>query len=89
MATINILNSAEPDENGEMPVNPKVRADEALRKILNGELDFVEAVSLYSDDQITKSNGGEIPSFMASDSSGFFWPAWNLQPNLMDRNVSL
>ncbi len=82
LATINILNSAEPDEDGEMPVNPKVRADEALKKILSGELDFVEAVSLYSDDQITKSNGGEMPSFMASDSSGFFWASLDIATEL-------
>jgi parvulin-like peptidyl-prolyl isomerase len=55
------------------PEELEAKANEALSKVLSGELTFAEAVAKYSDDQMTASNGGEIPSMMATDQSGFFW----------------
>ncbi len=60
------------DESGE---ELEAKANEALSKVLSSELTFAEAVTKYSDDQMTASNGGEIPSMMATDQSGLhvFW----------------
>ncbi len=60
-------------DNKEKKASPKVRANEALEKITSGEITFAEAASQYSDDMISKDNGGEMPSFMATDQSGYFW----------------
>ncbi|MEZ4812338.1 MAG: peptidylprolyl isomerase, partial [Caldisericia bacterium] len=43
------------------------------KQIRSGKLTFADAASRYSIDQFTKDNGGEIPSIMASDASGYFW----------------
>jgi len=78
IASIQILQQSQiPGEEGAgAPLSPaelEAKANEALSKILSGEITFAEAVSQYSDDQMTASNGGEIPSFMATDQSGYFW----------------
>ncbi len=51
----------------------KAEADDIIKQIKSGKLSFADAASRYSIDQFTKDNGGEIPSMMASDASGYFW----------------
>lgn len=51
----------------------KGQAQDVITKLNSGDIDFATAASRYSADQLTKDNGGELPSMMASDPSGYFW----------------
>lgn len=68
----------EAPEKTEKKASPKVRVNEAMTKINSGEMTFAEATGEYSDDMMSKDNGGEIPSFMATDQSGYFWAQLDL-----------
>jgi parvulin-like peptidyl-prolyl isomerase len=51
----------------------KEQAEGVVSQLKSNEIDFATAASRYSSDQLSKDSGGEIPSMMASDASGYFW----------------
>ena len=51
----------------------EAKANSILSDLQKGKITFDNAVTQFSDDQITKNSKGELPSYMASDQTGFFW----------------
>ena len=51
----------------------KTQASDIVSQIKSGSIDFATAATRFSVDQLTKTNGGELPPMMASDVSGYFW----------------
>lgn len=49
------------------------KANSVLTELKAGKIEFEGAVANVSEDQISKGNKGELPSYMATDSTGFFW----------------
>ncbi|HOO97103.1 MAG TPA: peptidylprolyl isomerase [Caldisericia bacterium] len=76
IATINFVVPADEDGNpapSEAWNEAEEKAKGVLSDIKSGKITFTDAVSQYSEEQLTKSTGGELPSMMATDASGFFW----------------
>lgn len=58
--TSHIFVSVPPGAKAEERAAAKKRADEIYKSVANSKRDFAELVKLYSDDSVTKANGGDL-----------------------------
>ncbi len=72
------FNIANPADATKPPNPDEVKAKTAesqrvIKEIQSGKITFEQAVAKYSEDQLSKDNGGELPSQLATDKDGHFW----------------
>lgn len=69
---ITINSSGQPLSDAEKKAK-EAKANGLLADLKAGKITFEKAVAESSEDQISKGNKGELPSYMATDATGFFW----------------
>lgn len=69
---ITINSSGQPLSDAEKKAK-EAKANALLADLKAGKIPFEKAVAENSEDQISKGNKGELPSYMGTDATGFFW----------------
>jgi parvulin-like peptidyl-prolyl isomerase len=69
---VTINSSGQPLSDAEKKAK-EAKANALLADLKAGKIPFEKAVNENSEDQITKGNKGELPNYMATDATGFFW----------------